>query len=388
VLWAFAGSDLWSIGIDSSRADGIWQIMASRKRIHIWGPGIMAKGENRKLQESGDPLVIGAMSAGAVFAAVAAAIGGWIGYSALGINHRVELPDAVAGERHTFVSPRAGMISYYADRTASGRPLVLVHSINAAASAYEMRPLYLRYRSQHPVYALDLPGFGFSDRSNRAYSVRLYTDALLDFMASQVKNGPADVVALALGGEFAARAALERPDLVHSLTLISPSGFAERGNEKGLAQQTSSKNNSDRLYAALAFPLWRQAIYDLLATPTSVKYFLKQSFVGPVDRGLIDYNYRTTHQPGARYAPLYLFSGKLFSPDIRQDVYEKLTLPVLVLFDRDNFTRFDMLPDVVKNHENWKSVRISPTKGLPQWEKLDETVHALDSFWSERVNAS
>ena len=348
----------------------------------------MAKGENKKLLESGDPLVVGAMSAGAVFAAVAAAVGGWIGYSALGINHRVELPEAIEGERRTFVSPRAGMISYYADRTASGRPLVLIHGVNAAASAYEMRPLYLHYRSQRPVYALDLPGFGFSDRSNRPYSVRLYSDAIIDFLESQVKNGPADVVALSLSSEFAARVALERPDLVHSLTLISPSGFAERGNEKGIAQRTSSKNNSDRLYAALAFPLWRQAIYDLLATPTSVKYFLQQSFVGAVDRGLIDYDYRTAHQPGARYAPLYFVSGKLFSPDIREEVYEKLSLPVLVVFDRDNFVRLDMLPDVVRNHENWKAVRIAPTKGLPQWEKLDETAQALDSFWSERVNAS
>ncbi len=315
----------------------------------------MAKGENKKLLESGDPLVVGAMSAGAVFAAVAAAVGGWIGYSALGINHRVELPEAIEGERRTFVSPRAGMISYYADRTASGRPLVLIHGVNAAASAYEMRPLYLHYRSQRPVYALDLPGFGFSDRSNRPYSVRLYSDAIIDFLESQVKNGPADVVALSLSSEFAARVALERPDL----------------------------DNSDRLYAALAFPLWRQAIYDLLATPTSVKYFLQQSFVGPVDRGLIDYDYRTAHQPGARYAPLYFVSGKLFSPDIREEVYEKLSLPVLVVFDRDNFVRLDTLPDVVRNHENWKAVRIAPTKGLPQWEKLDETAQALDSFWHE-----
>jgi pimeloyl-ACP methyl ester carboxylesterase len=348
----------------------------------------MAKGENKKLLESGDPLVVGAMSAGALFAAVAAAIGGWIGYSALGINHRAKLPEAIEGERRTFVSPRAGMISYYADRTASGRPLVLVHSINAVASAYEMRPLYLHYRSQRPVYALDLPGFGFSDRSNRVYSVRLYTDALIDFLESQVKNGPADVIALSLGSEFAARVAHERPDLVHSLTLISPSGFAEHGNEKGLSQQASRKHNSDRLYRGLAFPLWRQAFYDLLATPTSLKYFLKQSFVGPVDRGLIDYGYRTAHQPGARYAPLYFVSGKLFSPDIREEIYEKIALPVLVLFDRDNFVRFDTLPDVVKRHDNWKSVRITPTKGLPHWEKLDETTQALDNFWSETVKSS
>jgi len=132
----------------------------------------------------------------------------------------------------------------------------------------------------------------------------------------------------------------------------------------------------------LAFPLWRQAFYDLLTTPTSIKYFLKQSFVGPIDRGLIDYDYRTAHQPGARYAPLHFVSGKLFSPDVRQEIYEKLSLPVLVLYDRDSYVRFDTLPDVVTSHANWKSVRIAPTKGLPHWEKLSETAQALDEFWT------
>src|SRR5687767_1303581 len=140
---------------------------------------------DKQLTESGDSLVRAATSAGALLVAAAAAVSGWIGYSALGINHNVKLLDAIAGERRTFIGRRSGMLSYYADRTASGRPLVLIHSINAAASAYEVNPLYLYYRSKRPVYALDLPGFGFSDRSDRTYSSRLYTDAILDLLETQ-----------------------------------------------------------------------------------------------------------------------------------------------------------------------------------------------------------
>jgi len=334
--------------------------------------------ENKRLQETGDPLAIAAMSAGALVVTVLGAVGGWIGYSALGVNHRLQLPEAIEGQRHTFISQRAAMMSYYADRTASGRPLVLIHSINAAASAYEMRPLYLHYRSQRPVYAPDLPGFGFSDRSNRAYSPQLYTDAIIDFLQSQVHQGPADVVAMSLSAEFAARAAFERPDLVHSLTLISPSGLSAHGDEP-----ESFSYRAERLYGRFSFPLWSQAFYDLLTTPFSIKYFLKQSFVGPVDQGLLDYDYATSHQPGAKNAPLYFVSGKLFIPDIRQQVYEKLTQPVLVVFDRDPFVRFDFLPVIVKARDNWRASRISPTKGLPHFERLDETVQAMDDFWEQ-----
>jgi hypothetical protein len=54
-----------------------------------------------------------------------------------------------------------------------------------------------------------LPGFGFSDRSDRPYTVRLMTDALqLALTAIQAESDgvAADVLALSLSCEFAARA--------------------------------------------------------------------------------------------------------------------------------------------------------------------------------------
>src|SRR4051794_5060639 len=110
----------------------------------------MAKRGNRKIEETSDPLVVGALGVGALLATVGAAIGGWISYSALGVNHRRTLPPAIDAERRTFISPNAGMLSYYVDRTAVGRPLVLIHSINAAASAYEMKPIFEAYRGKRP----------------------------------------------------------------------------------------------------------------------------------------------------------------------------------------------------------------------------------------------
>ncbi len=54
-----------------------------------------------------------------------------------------------------------------------------------------------------------MPGFGFSDRSDRPYTVRLMTDALqLALTAIQAESDgvAADVLALSLSCEFAARA--------------------------------------------------------------------------------------------------------------------------------------------------------------------------------------
>lgn len=307
-----------------------------------------------------------------VLAVPFALAGGWVAYSYLRIDHHAPLPKAIDAERQTFDSRSSSPLNYYKSEHGVGRPLILIHSINAAASSYEMRPLCEHYRKTRRVYALDLPGFGFSERANRIYAPELYQNAISEFMQTQVRD-KADVVALSLGCEFAARAVLAKPEWFSSLVMISPSG---------LSQQAEQIDNRDWVYPLVAFPLWGRALYDLIVTRPSIRYFLKRSFEAEVDRGLAEYDYATSHQPGAHHAPLYFISGKLFTPDICASVYERLALPVLVIHDRDAFVRFDLLPALLARNANVRAVRIQPTKGLPHFEKLYETVATLDHFWS------
>lgn len=306
--------------------------------------------------------------------------GGWLAYSSLMINHKVKIGAAIPATLLRFHGENSCLLSYYADTSAGGRPLVLLHSINAAGSGYEVRPIFEQYRGTRPVYALDLPGFGLSERSNREYSITLYVNAIVDFLR-YLDSDAADVVALSLTSEFAARAALLHPELFHSLTLVSPTGFTQRENRNAM-QQTENNGTSDGLYRAFSHPLWSQAFYDLLVTKPSIRFFLGQSFAGSMDDGLAEYAYLTTHQPGARFAPLYFVSGKLFSWDILDEVYRKLMLSVLVLYDTDPNISFDRLPEMV-NHDNWRLRRIPGTRGLPHFERMDKVAEALDEFWRE-----
>jgi pimeloyl-ACP methyl ester carboxylesterase len=308
---------------------------------------------------------------GGLLSTASAAVGGWIGYSAFFVNHHLPLLPALDAARDQFISRYAGMLSYYHDASALGRPLVLLHSINAAGSSYEMRPLFNLFRTTRPVYSLDLPGFGFSERSDRDYTPELYAGAIVDFL-NNIVGEPADVIALSLSSEFAAMAAAEYPEAINSLTLISPSGFKQRSAGGG-------KNNV--AYGVLSFPLWSQAFYDLLTTQASIRYFLKQSFVGPVEPALAEYSYITAHQPGARYAPVHFVSGALFTPNVREKYYQHLKMPVLVIYDRDPYVRFDTLEPTARNLANWYTSRITPTRGLPHFERLPETAQALQDFW-------
>ena len=131
----------------------------------------------------------------------------------------------------------------------------------------------------------------------------------------------------------------------------------------------------------LRFPLWNQAFFDLLATRISILYFLKKSFHGAVDEGLANYAFLSAHQPGALHAPLHFVSGKLFTPNILRAVYSKLQHPGLIIYDKDPYTGFEALPDLLLSQPLWSAVRITPTRGLPQFEQMQTLRKVLDNFW-------
>ena len=313
-------------------------------------------------------------------AAVGAAGVSWIFFSRKYIRHDLPLDDALDAERNEYVSQRAGRISYYVDERGKGTPLVLLHSINAAPSAFEMKPIFENLRGDRPVYAVDLPGFGFSERPDRLYSPLLYQNAICDFL-KDVVGKPADVVALSLSCEFAARSAVHEPKLFRSLVMISPTGFNPPRVDH-LAENSQQRGTKNKIYAGLAVPLWNRPIYDLVASRPSIHFFLNKSFEGLVPDDIVDYAYLTAHQPGAQFAPTYFLSGKLFTPAVRQTVYKVLGIPVMVVYDHDPYTNFEMLPAFLREQDNWQGVRISPTKGLPHWEAPQRVSNAMMDFWS------
>jgi len=323
-----------------------------------------------------------AWTAGGAISAGIAAAAGWIIYSRKYVRHNIEMDKALDADRMDFHSEHAGRLSYYEDRSGEGTPLVLLHSINAAPSAFEMKPIFDHYRGKRPVFALDLPGFGFSERSERVYSPLLYQRAIIDFLEGVV-GAPADVVALSLSSEFAALAAIYAPDSVRSIVMISPTGFQPPKTGR-LAESARQRGAKNKVYSGLAVGLWNRPFYDLVSSRPSIEHFLNLSFEGLVPELLVDYAYQTSHQPGAQYAPTYFLSGKLFTPAVRTTIYKVVTQPVLVVYDRDPYTNFEMLPVLLYDSKNWRGVRVSPTKGLPHWEQPEKTFSAMDQFWSEQ----
>lgn len=292
------------------------------------------------------------------------------------------LPHAVSGERRE-IDTRAGRVSYYAATPAGGGaarpPLLLIHSVNAAGSAYEVRPLFEHYREARPTFALDLPGFGFSDRSDRDYTPRVMTDAVLavaDEIARREGDAPIDAIALSLSCEFLARAAVEQPQRFRTLGLVSPTGFSGSKPRNGPPGSTS---RMDWLGSALRFPLWNHALFDALTARRSIRYFLQRTWgAKEIDEGMVEYDVATTRQPGARFAPYAFVAGGLFSRDIRR-VYESLVQPVWMVHGiRGDFVDYRQKRDF-EGRPRWR-IDVLPTGALPHFEVMGDFVKRYEAF--------
>lgn len=302
-------------------------------------------------------------------------------------SHADPLPLAVSGERRSLQSS-GRELSYYASGPAatSGAPLLLIHSVNAAASAYEVRPLYERYAASRPVYALDLPGFGFSERNDREYTPRLMTDAVLamiEEIGRRHGHAPIDALAISLGCEFLARAASEAPAALRSIALVSPTGFNRSSPRNG---PPGSTRGMPLLRGLFTFPLWSRTLFDLLTSRRSLRFFLEKTWGSKeIDEGMVEYDWLTARQPGAHHAPYYFVSGFLFSKDIGR-VYASLELPVWMAHGvRGDFVDYRG-KSAFEARPNW-TIRVYQTGALPHFEMLETLARDYDRFLAESTSA-
>ena len=144
---------------------------------------------------------------------------------------QARIPDAISPaifQRRAFQSSR-GQIVYHesAPLVARARPtLVFIHDFGVGASSYEWSKVYPDFSGTHRVLAPDLIGFGESERPARALRAADHTEVLAEFLGDLIGERDEAAVLVACGGAagLCVRLAVERPELVSRLILLTPSG--------------------------------------------------------------------------------------------------------------------------------------------------------------------
>lgn len=238
---------------------------------------------------------------------------------------------AIGGDPRAFDWQHGRIFYKTAGTENTGTPLVFVHGIGAGTSSFMWRKNFDALARDFRVYALDLLGFGFSDKPATApYSANLYTELIADFIR-EVAGAPAHVISISLGAAYAIRAADEHPELIDSLVLIAPTGADNLRSRPGMSGAA--------FYGLLQSPVLGTSFYNVMASERSIRdYAHKQLYFDKrraTDRMVAHY-YATSHQPGAQHAIAAFLSGYL-NADTRPP-FARLTQPVTLVWGKQDHT--------------------------------------------------
>ncbi|MFW5895768.1 MAG: alpha/beta fold hydrolase [archaeon] len=209
---------------------------------------------------------------------------------------------ALDGTRHTY-RWRGFDVSWVEAGDPDHPDVVLLHGIHTVASSREFEGVFESLAARHHVIAPDLVGFGTSDRPALRYTGVLYEALIRDFLRDETERPV--VIASSLTASFAAVAAADVDDA--SVVLINPT------------DETGARNTFGR--ELLRSPVLGTGLFNLLVSKPSIRYFdreLAYYDAGSVSRDVVDYQYRTAHQPNARFAPAS-FVGGFLEPSVPLD---------------------------------------------------------------------
>jgi len=264
-------------------------------------------------------------------------------------------------------------------RHGSGEPVLLVHGIYAGASSNEWRHTVDALAERYTVFALDLIGFGRSDRPKLRYTPAFYQAFLGDVMG-RLGRGPLAVVASSLSAAHVVALAARDPRHVMALALIEPTGLGQLSGPPTTAQGAAQ--------LLLEAPIVGTSAYNALTSPASVRRFLHEVYADDrlVTDELVESYVRNARQPGARYAVSSFVGGQL-NVDIRQSL-RRVRQPMLVLWGeqaRQNPVQHAHGFRVLKPEADWALV---PGAGdLPHDEQPRATNAALHGFLARLKSA-
>lgn len=305
-----------------------------------------------------------------ITAAITASIGATIGAviasnKIIFRNARKKDSDFSEGEYYNW---EHGNIHYI--KKGSGKPLLLVHGLTIGSSHREFYKNIDNLSKTFTVYAVDLPGYGYSDKPKITYTAFIYASCLNKFI-TDVVGKPCSIIGANGGGMLATITAKLFPNNITGLTLISPTGISG----------PMAENDDVYTRTLNELPLIGETIYTSSTSKSKIKKFLvEDGFFAKelVDDELINTFYFSAHgtNTDARYS-YASFITNFINMDIKE-YYKHTTQPISVIWGENNTLNPVINMDILKEIKpNANYYLFEETKLFPHIENSEEFNHIV-----------
>lgn len=294
------------------------------------------------------------------------------------INHIIfynaKKTEKIQIKEHTYKS-KFGKINYTA--SGKGKPLLLIHGLGIGASHEEWNNSILFLSKYYRVYAIDLLGYGNSEKPNITYSAYLYIQLINEFISNVIKKS-VYLIANANSASFAVMSCNFRPELYKKMILISPNGVGER---KEIA-------TNDDYWTKFIYdiPIVGTSIYNIMASKLSIKMFMHKYLY--YNNSLVNLNslnkyYYYSHIGGKNNKHSFkYFISKYLNINIEKQL-KQIQIPIHIIWGEDNTINPVHNLDVIHKINPEITYSIFPhSKIMPHIEHLQAFHKIIKSFFN------
>ncbi|KNA06238.1 hypothetical protein SOVF_182460 [Spinacia oleracea] len=197
-------------------------------------------------------------------------------------------------EGYNFWTWRGHKIHYV--EQGEGTPIVLVHGFGA--SAFHWRYNIPELAKKYKVYAIDLLGFGWSEKALVEYDAVIWRDQVIDFLKEIVKE-PAIMVGNSLGGFTVLASAASLPEKVAGVVLLNSAG--QFGDPNAQPEEPKQENILEKIVIKPVKEIFQRVFLGFLfwqaKQPARVTSVLKSVYVN--SSNVDDYLVESITQPAA-----------------------------------------------------------------------------------------
>lgn len=140
------------------------------------------------------------------------------------------LESVLDGDKKYF-NAKYGRVFYV--KNGDGEPLIFVHGLASGASSFMWRKNFEELAKHFTVYAIDLPGFGKSDKKAIIYKPYMYIDVLRTF-AKDIVGEPAYVISSGQSSAYIFQLEYENPGMFKKIAAVCPTGIFELSSPPSL----------------------------------------------------------------------------------------------------------------------------------------------------------
>ncbi|MFM7371360.1 MAG: alpha/beta fold hydrolase [Sphaerospermopsis kisseleviana] len=272
--------------------------------------------------------------------------------------------------RYTYIRP-----TYNYQNTT---PLILLHGFGASIGHWRHNLEVLG--THHTVYALDMLGFGASEKAPANYSVELWVEQVYQFWQAFIRQ-PVILIGNSVGSLISLVAAATYPDMVAGVVMMSlPDPTLEQEALPAFLHPVVRGMKS-----MIASPLLLKPLFNFVRKPEVLKRWAGLAYTNPeaITDELIDILAGPPQDRGSTRAFIALFKSSIgaeFSPSVKE-ILPNLTIPMLLIWGRkDKFVPPNLASEFAKYNEKLEVLYLEDVGHCPH-DEAPEKVNEVILNW-------